>query len=589
MANTVIALKKSATPAAQPSALANGELAINFADGKLFYKHANGTILPFNTTGGNAYGTVNANGTLIVAGTSSDVFSLVAGNNITISGDAVNDRIIINSTGGASVNIGDNPPVTPTPVSGDLWWSSSQGTLLIYYNDGSSSQWVEAVSGSMYANVAEQIAIAGFNKANNALANSTGTFSGNLTITGTLTVGSNTVNITSNSISIGGINVEASIASSFDKANSANVLAFNTGTGANTFASATISGANSAVGTGANTVGSAAFSKANNALANSSTVFAGDLTITGNLTVSSNTVSVNGQNVSPVQSFRNKIINGNFDHWQRGTSVTGVGNGQYLADRWYSFRVGTTANVSRQAFTLGQTDVPGEPTYFHRSVVSSVAGAGSRFDIRQNIESVRTFAGQTATLSFWAKADASKNMAVEFVQIFGTGGSPSSTVTAIGVTTCALTTAWKKFTITVNIPSISGKTLGTDNNDSLLIAFWFDAGSDFNSRTNSLGQQSGTFDIAQVQLEAGPVATPFEMRPIGTELALCQRYYQAASTFIYSGSFARICYMFPVPMRAAPTLAGGGAGFNSTNLTAAGFCADQTTGAIQSMTYSAEL
>jgi hypothetical protein len=93
-------------------------------------------------------------------------------------------------------------------------------------------------------------------------------------------------------------------------------------------------------------------------------------------------------------------------------------------------------------------------------------------------------------------------MAVEFLQSFGTGGSPSATVTAIGVTTCALTTAWQKFTIPVSIPSISGKTLGTNNDDFLGVMFWMDAGSSFNARTNSLGQQSGTFDIAQVQFEA---------------------------------------------------------------------------------------
>lgn len=100
MANTVIAIKKSATPAAQPTVLANGELAINYADGKLFYKHANGTILPFNTQGGNAFGTVNANGTLVVAGSSEAVVTLIAGNNISIIGDAINDTVTIESTGG---------------------------------------------------------------------------------------------------------------------------------------------------------------------------------------------------------------------------------------------------------------------------------------------------------------------------------------------------------------------------------------------------------------------------------------------------------------------------------------------------------
>ena len=300
------------------------------------------------------------------------------------------------------------------------------------------------------------------------------------------------------------------------------------------------------------------FSVGSNVVVNTSAIFVGNSTV--NTTVSNGNLIINGNNVSPVQSFRNKFINGNFDHWQRGTSNTSIANGQYLADRWTNSRVGTTANISRQSFTLGQTDVPGEPTYFQRTVTTSSAGAGNYFLLSQPVESVRTLAGQTATLSFWAKADASKNIAVEFPQNFGTGGSPSTQVNTFGAT-CALTTSWQKFTVTVNIPSISGKTLGSDNNDFLGIYFWFDAGSNFNSRTNSLGQQSGTFDIAQVQLEAGSVATPFEIRPLGVELSLCQRYYQRIPVNAYatSSTFSSYSpdYYYPMTlinqMRATPT------------------------------------
>ena len=225
-------------------------------------------------------------------------------------------------------------------------------------------------------------------------------------------------------------------------------------------------------------------------------------------------------------AFRNKIINGGFDIWQRGTSMSPGVSDQYLSDRWKYSRVGSTFTASRQIFTTGQTDVPGEPTYFHRAVIASVAGSSNYVLFLQHLEDVRTLAGKTVTLSFYAKADGNKPMAVEFTQSFGSGGSPSSTVTDIGVQKLNLTTSWQKFTVTANIPSMAGKTIGTNNNHCLNMAFWFDAGSSFNSRTNSLGQQSGTFDIAQVQLEEGPVATPFEQRPIGTELALCQRYYE---------------------------------------------------------------
>ena len=96
MANTVIQLKKSGTASAVPSSLANGELAINYADGKLFYKHSNGTVLSFSS-GGDSFGTINANGTLVVADTPGDVLNLVAGNNITFGVDTVNDKITINS------------------------------------------------------------------------------------------------------------------------------------------------------------------------------------------------------------------------------------------------------------------------------------------------------------------------------------------------------------------------------------------------------------------------------------------------------------------------------------------------------------
>ena len=274
-------------------------------------------------------------------------------------------------------------------------------------------------------------------------------------------------------------------------------------------------------------------------------------------------VQVENLNGGPLAGFRNAIINGNFDIWQRGTSFTGT---EYGADRWLNVRNGTTHTVTRQPFTLGQTDVPGEPTYYRRTVVSSVAGAGNYGFFQQPIEDVRTFAGQQVTVSFWAKANATKNIAVEFEHNFGTGGSPSASVDSIGSTKVSIGTSWQKVTVTVTLPSISGKTLGTDGNSRLAFNIWFDAGSTFNARTASLGQQSGTFEIAQVQIETGPVATPFERRPIGTELALCQRYYESsaggvsfASATLFNGRVvtglnynARL--RFSVAKRATPTV-----------------------------------
>ena len=281
-------------------------------------------------------------------------------------------------------------------------------------------------------------------------------------------------------------------------------------------------------------------------------------TMTGNLVVP----SVNG---GPLAGLRNRIINGNFDIWQRGTSFTGS---EYGADRWQSGRTGTTHTATRQAFTPGQTDVPNNPAYYIRTVVSSVAGAGNIAYLAQLIEGVRTLSGQQVTVSFWAKADSTKNISAELAQFFGTGGSPSAVVNAIGVTKVSIGTAWQKVTVTANVPSISGKTLGTDGNDYLGLFIWFDAGSTFNSRTDTLGQQSGTFEIAQVQVEPGPTATPFEQRPPAQELQLCYRYFRLLT--YYGGAFtgASVCYIVPEgfnDFRATPAITSSVNGFQFYN------------------------
>ena len=266
------------------------------------------------------------------------------------------------------------------------------------------------------------------------------------------------------------------------------------------------------------------------------------------------TANVSSINNGPLAGMRNAIINGNFDIWQRGTSFTAQ---EYGADRWFHSRSGTTHTVTRQSFTVGQTAVPNEPTHFCRTVVSSIAGAGNNSLLVQRIEDVRTFAGQQITVSFWAKVDATKNISMSLAQSFGTGG-PGTIVEGIGVSKVSIGTNWQKVTVTATVPSISGKTLNTNNHHYFHIRIYFDAGSNFDTLTDSLGHQSGTFDIAQVQIEPGPVATPFERRPIGTELALCQRYYTTVSTFMAgytAGAFSNsYSLQLATQMRAVPTV-----------------------------------
>ena len=257
---------------------------------------------------------------------------------------------------------------------------------------------------------------------------------------------------------------------------------------------------------------------------------------------------------------RNKFINGNFDVWQRGTSRTTSG---HLADRWRTGVVGNSqCTFSQQSFTLGQTDVPFNPKYYHRAVVIAGSDANSYVLFNQRIEDVRTFQGETVTVSFWAKADAAKDFALEPFQGFGTGGSPSTSV-PITPQTVTLSTTWTKYTKTFSIPSITGKTLGTDENSFLGFFFWLDAGSDWNSRAGSLGNQSGTFDFAQIQVERGSTATDFETEHYSETLRKCQRYYYEypkGETYSFIGTGfsttstkAHIFLQYPVPMRAAPT------------------------------------
>jgi hypothetical protein len=246
-------------------------------------------------------------------------------------------------------------------------------------------------------------------------------------------------------------------------------------------------------------------------------------------------VSVDGLNGGPLAGFRNAIINGGFDIWQRGVNFSTFNIS--VADRWF---VGTSSGpssitISRQSFTPGQTDVPGEPTYYLR-----IDQADNNTLTLQRVEDVRSFAGQEVTYSFWAKADAATTMTVFMSQYFGPSGS---TTVSVATPSFSLTTSWQKFTHTVTLPSISGKTIN--------------AGSYLQFNHSITGNY--VTDMARVQLEPGSVATPFEHRPIATEMALCQRYYvelnKASAAWAVTATDIAVSHEWPVEMRVAPTVA----------------------------------
>lgn len=244
---------------------------------------------------------------------------------------------------------------------------------------------------------------------------------------------------------------------------------------------------------------------------------------------------VDSLNGGQLAGFRNKIINGNMDIAQRGTAAVTTTGVYGPADRYTSYNGGDTFSTTIAEFVSGDTLYDtGGARYYTSIAVTSVAGAGNYIIFLQTIENVRLLAGQTVTVSFWAKAASGTPLiGLEIVQVFGSGGSPSAPVTGIGQSV-TLSTTWTKYIKTFTLDSLNGKTIGTDVNSSHTdLNFWLDSGATYNTRSGSIGQASKTVSIAQVQLEIGTVATPFEQRPIVLELALCQRYLPC---FVSNGS-----------------------------------------------------
>jgi hypothetical protein len=103
---------------------------------------------------------------------------------------------------------------------------------------------------------------------------------------------------------------------------------------------------------------------------------------------------------------KNKVINGDFGIWQRGTSIA-IGVTSYWADRWTTFVYGgvPTGTLTRQTFTPGTAPVSGYEGQFYGRINVTAANSATACNVETRLEDVRTLAGQTATLSFWAKAD----------------------------------------------------------------------------------------------------------------------------------------------------------------------------------------
>jgi hypothetical protein len=223
------------------------------------------------------------------------------------------------------------------------------------------------------------------------------------------------------------------------------------------------------------------------------------------------------QNTGNFSAGKNKIINGDFAINQRNFTTDSVGG--YGFDRFIVAFSGGAGTATAQTFTPGTAPVAGyEGKNFLRVAVSS---GNDYFRVVQSIESVRTFAGQTATLSFWAKGTnptTAGSLKTSIVQNFGSGGSPSTQVRS-AEQSIVLTANWTRYSFTFAVPSIAGKTFGTDNNDRLEVEI---------GQISNTSTESWTLDLWGVQFEAGSIATAFQTATgsIQGELAACKRYFR---------------------------------------------------------------
>ena len=301
--------------------------------------------------------------------------------------------------------------------------------------------------------------------------------------------------------------------------------------------------------------------------------------------------------------FRNKIINGKMDVSQRGTSFA-ASHGAYTLDRWVLGSLNTTAvsTVSQSA------DVPSSE--FQNSLRLTVTTADATVNanrsvaIAQRIEgyNARDLIGRPVALSFWVR---SSKVGIHCVALRNAEPVDRSYVAEY---TVVAANVWEKKTVIVPSGLIITGNWNWTTGVGLQLSFIVSAGSAIQStanvwqtgnflatanQVNCLDTVGNIFAITGVQLEAGSVATPFEHRPVGVELALCQRYWQLVriSTFGH-GAAAGASIACSVPffqqVRSTPTLATR-ASIESVGVNNVGFSHVTTNGAKYAVTASAAM
>jgi hypothetical protein len=292
-------------------------------------------------------------------------------------------------------------------------------------------------------------------------------------------------------------------------------------------------------------------------------------------------VSTSALNGGPLAGTRNRIINGDMriDQRNAGAAVTVNTNPVWSVDRWYGGKNGTINSFTLQRSTTA-------PTGFSNSLLvtagTGVTPASSDFGfVSQPVEGFNfadfgwgAAGAQSATISFWVRSSLTGSFGVGLRN----GAANRSYIASYAINAA---NTWEYKTITV--PGDTTGTWATDN--TLAVGIFFDVGNGTQfggaagswSSANLLGGLNGgvklaattgaTLHLTGVQLEAGTVATPFERRSYGQELALCQRYYYRVVSNVADNNYARLSIfgqcassttafaevLFPVSMRTNPT------------------------------------
>jgi hypothetical protein len=318
-----------------------------------------------------------------------------------------------------------------------------------------------------------------------------------------------------------------------------------------------------------------------------------------------NTAQINGMTptADSLQGFRNRIINGDMRIDQRNNGAVvasnGAGGASFPADRFNSFataagRYSFGQNQGNVTRPIGFTSYAGFTSITNNSPASGDIYIAYQWIEGNNVADLGfgTSNAQTVTLSFWARSSLTGQHSGSLINKAQNRGYAFTFQISVANT-------WEYKTVT-----ILGDTTGTwvtDNTEGIGLIFNLGSGTsrlstagswqNFTSlygvtgSVNVLGTNGATFYITGVQLEAGSVATPFERRPYGTELALCQRYFEIADALFLPSAWASVAntVWWKVTKRVGPTIVNNVAGGGTFT---GAFGGPGTTGAFQNVANS---